>query len=87
MEFHMAESHAVERFQKTEDILCDMKAIIDSARETAHKAVNTALVQRNWLIGYRIAEEELRAEIAAQKTMFYLKQREQRLWKEESERP
>lgn len=26
---------------------------------TAYQAVNIALVQRNWLIGYRIAEEDL----------------------------
>lgn len=31
-----------------------------------------ALVERNWLIGYRIAEEELRAEIENQKTIFNL---------------
>ncbi len=62
MEIHMTGDAAAERFQKTEDILCDMKVIIDSARQAAYKAVNTALVQRNWLIGYRIAEEELRGE-------------------------
>lgn len=28
-------------------------------KEAAYKAFNVALVQRNWLIGYRIAEEEL----------------------------
>jgi hypothetical protein len=36
--------------------------IIESSREAAYKAVNVALVQRNWLIGYRIAEEELKGE-------------------------
>ncbi len=43
-----------------------MCGIIESAREAAHKAVNTALVQRNWLIGYRIAEEELRGKNRAE---------------------
>lgn len=46
-------------FEKTDDILKDMRGIIDSARNAAYQAVNVALVQRNWLIGYRIAEEEL----------------------------
>ena len=31
-------------------------------QKTAHQAVNTILVQRNWLIGYRIASEELNGE-------------------------
>ena len=46
-------------FEKTDDILNDMRGIINSARDAAYQAINTALVQRNWLIGYRIAEEEL----------------------------
>ena len=47
-------------FEKTDDILKDMCGIIESSREAAYRAVNTALVQRNWLIGYRIAEEEIK---------------------------
>ena len=46
-------------FKQTDDIFKDMCGIIDSARDAAYKAVNSALVQRNWLIGYRIAKEEL----------------------------
>lgn len=46
-------------FVKTNDILKDMCGIIESSQKAAYQAVNTALVQRNWLIGYRIAEEEL----------------------------
>ena len=53
-------------FTKTEDILNDMRGIIDSARLSAYQAVNAALVQRNWLIGYRIAEEELKGEKRAE---------------------
>lgn len=49
-------------FEKTDDILNDMRGIINSARDVAYQAINTALVQRNWLIGYRIAEEELNGE-------------------------
>ena len=32
---------------------------LSSLHKAAYQAVNTLLVQRNWLIGYRIAEEEL----------------------------
>lgn len=49
-------------YVKTDDILKDMCGIIESSRRAAYQAVNTALVQRNWLIGYRISEEELRGE-------------------------
>lgn len=34
-----------------------MCGIIEYSRDVAYKAVNAALVQRNWLIGYRIAEK------------------------------
>lgn len=44
-------------FVRTDDIIKDLSGIIESSRETAYKAVNTALIQRNWLIGCRIAEE------------------------------
>ena len=44
---------------KTNDILKDMREIIEQSRDAAYKAVNSVLLQRNWLIGYRIAEEEL----------------------------
>lgn len=36
-------------FEKTDDELNDLCGIIDSARDTAYQAVNTALVRRNWL--------------------------------------
>lgn len=48
------------KYQNTKDILNDVCGIIDSAREYAYQSVNIALIQRNWLIGYRIAEEELK---------------------------
>ena len=44
-------------FVRTDDIVKDLCGIIESSREAAYKAVNTALIQRNWLIGCRIAEE------------------------------
>lgn len=46
-------------FNKTDDILADMQEIIETAQKKAYRAVNTLIVQRNWLIGYRIAVEEL----------------------------
>lgn len=53
-------------FEKTDDILSDARSIIDSARSAAYQAVNTSLVQRNWLLGYRIAEETLDGENRAE---------------------
>jgi predicted nuclease of restriction endonuclease-like (RecB) superfamily len=53
-------------YVKTDDILYDMREIIDAAQKNAYQAVNLALVQRNWLIGYRIAEEELAGEQRAE---------------------
>ena len=43
-----------------------MCGIIDSAMEATYRAVNNALVQRNRLIGYRIAEKELSGENRAE---------------------
>lgn len=48
------------KYQNTENVLEDVCSIIDSAKNYAYQTVNTALVERNWLIGYRIAEEELK---------------------------
>lgn len=50
----------VSNYQMTEDIVQDAKWIIESAQKHVHSAVNLALVQRNWLLGYRIAEEEMK---------------------------
>ncbi len=46
-------------YVQSDDILSDMREIIESSQKTAYQAINTALVQRNWLIGYRIAIEVL----------------------------
>lgn len=53
-------------FQKTDNILNDVKSIIEVSQKEAYRAVNTILSQRNWLIGYRIAEEELEGENRAE---------------------
>lgn len=52
------QNNFVDSSVKSDDILKDMCGIIESSQKTAHQAVNVALVQRNWLLGYRIAEEE-----------------------------
>nr|WP_302412818.1 PDDEXK nuclease domain-containing protein [uncultured Gemmiger sp.] len=36
--------------------------MIEVSQKAAYRAVNLALVQRNWLLGYRIAQEELKGE-------------------------
>lgn len=54
------------KYSKTENLLDDAKSIIDCAKEYAVKSVNWALVQRNWLLGERIAQEELKGENRAE---------------------
>ena len=58
----IGQSNLMDSFVKTDDLLKDMCGIIESSREAAYKAVNVALVQRNWLLGYRIASEEMQGE-------------------------
>ena len=53
-------------FNESDDIVSDLKNIIDLSQKQAYQAINTALVYRNWLIGYRIAEEELKGEDRAE---------------------
>ena len=53
----MAESNMIE-YRRTGDVLKDTERIVDAAKNRAYQSVNVILVQRNWLIGRRIAEEE-----------------------------
>lgn len=46
-------------YKKTGNILQDTEQIVDAAQNKAYQSVNVLLVQRNWLIGKRIAEEEM----------------------------
>jgi predicted nuclease of restriction endonuclease-like (RecB) superfamily len=50
------------KYSKTDNVLNDICSIINSARDYAFQSVNLALIERNWLIGYRIAEEELKGQ-------------------------
>lgn len=58
----VAKNNLMINFVKTDDILKDMCGIIEFSQKAAYQAVNTTLVQRNWMIGYRIAEEEFGGE-------------------------
>lgn len=58
----IGQNNFMDNFVKTDDILKDMCGIIESSQKAAYQAVNTTLVQRNWMIGYRIAEEEFGGE-------------------------
>lgn len=60
------QNNLMTKFEKTNDLLKDMCEIIDQSRETAYQAINSALIHRNWLIGYRIAEEELKGATRAE---------------------
>ena len=47
-------------YQYTDNIINDAKWLIETARTIAHRYVNLILVQRNWMLGQRIALEELK---------------------------
>lgn len=55
----VADNILMENYKNTNNITNDIGEIILSAQQTAYRAVDTILLQRNWLIGKRIAEEEL----------------------------
>lgn len=61
-------------YEKTDNILQDMRSIINDAQRAAYHAVNVTLVKRNWLLGQRIAEEELNGESRAEYGMEIIKQ-------------
>jgi len=44
---------------KSDNLLQDAQHIIEVAQNFAYKALNLAMIQRNWLLGKRISEEEL----------------------------
>ncbi|MCM1131158.1 MAG: PDDEXK nuclease domain-containing protein [Roseburia sp.] len=47
-------------FNKTDNLLEDAKSIIQTAQKRAYQSANVFLLQRNWLLGYRIAVEEMK---------------------------
>ena len=50
----------------TGDIFKDVQNVIEQTRNYTYQAVNVAMVQRNWLLGKRIADEELQGENRAE---------------------
>lgn len=55
----IANGNRIMNFKKTDNILNDMQEIIETMQRHAYHSVNTIIVQRNWLIGYRISVEEM----------------------------
>ena len=47
-------------------LAADLGTIIERSKNVAYRAVDVVLVYRNWLIGKRIAEEELHGELRAE---------------------
>lgn len=58
----MGQDIEIFKLNNTNDIFKDVENIVEQARDYAYNAVNIAMVQRNWLLGKRIAEEELQGE-------------------------
>ena len=79
---NIGQTSIMANYKKTNDILKDMCRIVDSSRKAAYQAVNTALVQRNWLLGYRIAEEEFNGEMRAEYGTEVIKKLSKELTKE-----
>ena len=52
----------VVEYARSGDVASDVEHIINSARNVSQRVVNTVLIQRNWLLGKRISEEQLKGE-------------------------
>lgn len=50
----------------SDNLYAYVRLIVETAQRQAYTAVNVVLVQRNWLIGKQIAEEELKGESRAE---------------------
>ena len=50
------------KYVKTGSVFEDACNIIETAQKVAYSAVDLTLVHRNWLLGKRIADEELNGE-------------------------
>ena len=67
------EENILIEYRKTGDILKDTEAIVEAASRAARTTVNVLLVQRNWLIGKRISDEEMAADGRAEYGMEVIK--------------
>ena len=54
------------KYVKTDSVFEDACNIIETAQKVAYSAVDLTLVHRNWLLGKRIADEELKGESRAE---------------------
>ncbi len=54
------------RYQQTDNIVDDACRIIESSQRAAYQSVNITLVLRNWLLGKRIYEEDLKGAYRAE---------------------
>ena len=59
-------TNVIINYEKTDNYVGDIKNIIEKSQQQAYQVVNTILAQRNWLIGYRIAQEEMNGENRAE---------------------
>ena len=48
------------------NFIADVQNIIDASRNRAYAAVNVAMLERNWQLGKRIAEEEIKGKARAE---------------------
>ena len=78
----MKNGASLAKYTHTSDILQDMREIIEVSRDNAYRAVNLALVRRNWLLGRRIAEEELKGDSRAEYGLEIIKKLAKELTKE-----
>ena len=51
-------SNSIAATKQDKQFFAEISAVLQQARSTAYKAVNTVMVQTNWLIGKRIVEQE-----------------------------
>ena len=56
----------MDNYFKSDNIVNDVQGIIEASQKSAYRAVDTILLKRNWLIGYRIVEEALLGEECAE---------------------
>ena len=59
------------KYRQSNNILEDAKYIVETSQKIAYQAVNVTLVQRNWLLGKRIVEEELKNATRAEYGILY----------------
>ena len=54
-----SEAISLVQYRNSGDVFSDIKSIIEVSRKQAYRFVDLILLRRNWLMGKRIAEEEL----------------------------